>query len=112
MLDPAVWIENSIVPSQEPFVANNDQPPNGIDQAAIEKATAEWRQSRLHPGRGNEMFFAYALALRTAGMNLSYIERKLFEESQFGRTPRERKDQISSIIATLKQTARKSPAWA
>jgi hypothetical protein len=108
LLDPMIWIENSLVPAQEPFVANNDQSPRVVDQAAVDLATKKWRQSRQCPGKGNEMFFAYALALRQAGMDLSNIEQKLSEEARFGRTPDERKHQIPSIIASLRP---KSQAW-
>jgi hypothetical protein len=114
LLDPVIWIDNSIVPLQERFIANdqslNDQ--RQLNQAAIDLATENWRQSMHHPGKGNDMFFAYARALRKAGMNLYEMEAKLIEESEFGRSPNERKQQIPSIIATLKQSTRKNPAWA
>ena len=61
-----------------------------------------------YPGEGNRRFFVYAVALRTAGMSLPDIESKLVEEAQFGRSPKERREQIPSIIASLKKTCRKA----
>ena len=51
--------------------------PRQVDQAKVEAATNQWRQSPQYPGEGNFRFFNYALALRAAGMNLSEIENKL-----------------------------------
>ena len=48
-----------------------------VDSAAVEQATKQWQQSREHPGTGNDSFFNYALSLRSAGMSLDQIEKKL-----------------------------------
>jgi hypothetical protein len=115
LLDPVLWLANSIVPFRAPFISKdrsfNDQ--RGVNQqkvnlAAVEEATKQWHQSRAHPGTGNDSFFNYALSLRSAGMSLDQIERKLEEQAQYGRSPAERRSQISSIMQSLQKAGQKS----
>jgi hypothetical protein len=75
-----------------------------IDQEKVRIATEEWRRSSQYPGEGNDRFFAYALALRTAGMSDFDIENKLIAEARYGRSPNERRAQIPSIVTSLKQS--------
>src|SRR3974390_323737 len=82
--------------------------PRQVDQAKVEAATNQWRQSPQYPGEGNFRFFNYALALRAAGMNLAEIENKLESEAEHGRSPKKRGDQIPSIIASLKHSWRRA----
>jgi len=110
LLNPRLWIENNIVPFPVPFIAE-DQPSNGHCEVNWEKVTMdteEWRKSSQHPHEGNDRFFAYAVDLREAGMNLPAIERKLIEEVAFGRHPNERLAQISNIMDSLKNSRRKA----
>jgi hypothetical protein len=114
LLNPMLWIENSVVPFRAPVIPKDqsfndgreiDQ--NKVDLAAVEEATIRWHQSREHPGTGNDSFFSLALSLRSAGMAIDQIERKLHEEARYGRSPDERRSQIPSIMQTLQQPYRK-----
>ena len=69
-----------------------------VDLAAVEQATKQWQQSCAHPGTGNDSFFNYALSLRSAGMPLDQIEKKVGRASSYGRSPGERRSQIPSIM--------------
>jgi hypothetical protein len=62
----------------------------------------------MYSGEGNARFFNYAISLRSAGMSLDSIERKLREEGTFGNSPKERRAQIRSIMKTLGQSFKKS----
>ena len=93
-----------LVAKEHPF---SDQRP--VDQAMVEKATEEWRESIHHPGEGNSRFFVYAVALRAAGMSLPEIESKLVEEARFGHSADERRaSESQAFIASLKKTWRKA----
>jgi hypothetical protein len=74
-----------------------------VNRASVEKATEEWRQARFHPHQGNDRFFKYALALRSAGMTLTEIENRLRTEARFGRSPNKRQKHVRSIIDSLKK---------
>ena len=41
-------------------------------------------------------------------MDLTEIENKLIEEAAFGRSPKERREQITSIITSLKNSWREA----
>ena len=106
LLDPALWIENSIVPSRAPFIPKdrrfNDRLPvyqQKVDLAAVEEATRIWRQ--CPPGTGNDSFFSYALSLRSAGMSLEQIQDKLEEEAKSA-PPRSRNDRKAQILGIMK----------
>jgi hypothetical protein len=113
LLNPMVWIENSVVPFRPPFIPK-DRPFNDqreisqqkVDLAAVEEATKQWHQAP--PGTGNDSFFNYALSLRSAGMSLDQIEKKLEEEARSGRSPHERKKQIPCIMQSLQQPYKKA----
>jgi hypothetical protein len=81
---------------------------NDIDWGMVEKARQEWRQSVHYPGEGNHRFFEFSVALRAAGMNLFDIERMLESEVHHARSPNERRDQIPSIMNSLKQSWKKA----
>ena len=98
-----------MVPFPVPFTTDGLYSDHGkINLAMVEKATEEWRESIHHPGEGNSRFFVYAVALRTAGMSLPEIEAELIEEAPFGRSPKERREQIPSIITSLTKTWRRA----
>ena len=111
ILDPTTWVRNSVVqfPKVDVSRKNSQQtPPREVDQAAIERATTIWRESPKYPGEGNARFFNFAVSLRSAGMSPEEIELHLRDEARFGRSPHERRAQISSIMATLRQSFKKS----
>jgi len=105
MLDPKKWIENSVIPFPKHQVVRDAKLllPATIDQAKVDQATAEWRQSINHRGEGDARFWTYALALRWAGMGFEQIEQTLQVEAINGRSPDERQAQIPSIMKTLTQ---------
>jgi hypothetical protein len=105
LLDPFVWINNSVslVPSDfMPFEHEAD--PQDIDEVKVEAACAKWRMSKHRPGTGNREFFNLAVALRGAGMNATEIGFRLKSEAQFGRHKERRLQQISSILSSLKSS--------
>ena len=77
--------------------------PAGVDEVLVQSAKDIWRASKGQPGRGDEMFFNLAMSLRRAGMSLCEIENTLRSEVQFGRTPKERLSQVSSIMSSLRR---------
>jgi len=113
LLDPALWIDNSVVPFRTPFIPKdrsfNDQ--REINQQKVEQATMEWRNSSHHKGEGDHRFWLYALALRAAGMTFSDIEHKLKDEAQYGRSPDERRSQIQSVMKSLQQAYGKTGCY-
>jgi len=102
-LDPINWIENSIFDYDgvEPWETEYVPKDRVRDQAAIDAAKAEWRETP--PGMGNTAFFIFATKLEKAGMNDSEIELTLKEEADYGRSPDERIRQIPSIMDSLNQ---------
>jgi hypothetical protein len=104
-LQPSIWIQNVLVPLA-PEAELLDQPENhrdGVDEAAVQRAKDAWLKSKGQPGSGDTMFFGLALALRRAGMNLQEIEMTLRGEAQFGRSPNERREQIPSVVKSLRR---------
>ena len=112
MLDPTKWIEHSVVvvPFPKTSVEQDSElsPPATIDQTKVDEATVIWRQSVNHPGEGNERFWNYASALRSAGLSLDQIEQTLQAEAIYGRNPSERRDQIPSIMKSLRRSWKKA----
>jgi hypothetical protein len=106
MLDPYVWLQNTVIPFPMKSAMETPQPSqsSNVDQAKVDRATSEWRRSRYFPQEGNHRFFIYALKLRSAGMSCQEIEGKLCEEAQFGRLLDERQRQISSIMKSLRSS--------
>jgi hypothetical protein len=103
ILDAELWISNSFIPYQPPC-EQTPLPENEnrlVDNDIVSTATAEWRDSKKHPGEGNTRFFRYALELRRAGLSLTEIQAKLNEEVRHGRSPNDRQRQIRSIMETL-----------
>ena len=100
-LNPEVWIRNMpIVPEREIDVRESTDP----NSAALKAAIAQWRAAPA--GEGNEHFYLLALELKRLGMVGEEIEETLMREAAFGRSPAERRDQISSIIASLRKNRR------
>jgi hypothetical protein len=106
LLDPMLWVENSIVPIQpeydeEPVV---DIPLGPIDMVAVFHATREWRSTP--PDHGGEGFWRLSLTLFRLGMTLDEIKDMLEIEAEHGRHPIQRKAQIKSIMVSLKRKKR------
>ena len=101
-LDPTSWIEHSghliKVEEERPTPREEGQ----LNQVAVDAAVAQWRESPAHPGEGNPRFFDLALQLRSAGMDHYDIKATLDLEAANGRSPKERKAQIQSIMNTLR----------
>jgi len=107
IMDPLVWVEHGVALLQpeteiEPAIERS----GWIDYAKIDHAIKNWRISKRLPGQGNRMFFDLALALERARMNHDDIEATLKVEAAFGRSPQERRDQIESIMNTLRLRCR------
>lgn len=99
-LDPVTWISNaqlSFVQEAEHEAAQHA----GVDQAKVDVAINQWRESPRYKGEGNNRFFRLAEDLKKAGMDSKAIRSTLAAEAVFGRSPQERKDQIVSIMQSL-----------
>ena len=103
-LDPVPWISNGPMPLQPELDTCSDLNDDGreIDQARVQAAITNWRNSPK--GSGNDNFFKFALDLRRAGMNKGQIETVLRSEAALARTPNERTAQIPSIIKSLRKS--------
>jgi hypothetical protein len=102
-LDPTTWIKNSghLIKAEEeerPTPREEGQ----LNQVAVDAALAEWRGSTAYPGEGGHRFFMLGVQLRSAGMDHYDIKATLDVEAAYGRSPKERKAQIRSIMNTLR----------
>jgi hypothetical protein len=103
-LQPGIWLQNMTFPLQPGFeVVQADLPRPGVDEVLVQSAKDIWRDSKGQPGMGDTMFFNLAMSLRRAGMGLCEIENILCSEAEFGRTPKERLSQISSVMNSLRR---------
>ena len=104
-LQPAIWLQNMTFHLQPGIevLGQPEIPRGGVDEVLVQRAKDIWRASKGHPGRGDEMFFNLAMSLRRAGMDFYQIESTLRSEAQFGRNPKERLSQVSSVMSTLRR---------
>lgn len=54
-------------------------------------------------GDGRCTFFRLAAALKRAGLNEMDIKAKLYEEAQYGHSPRERRGEIKDLLRSLQK---------
>lgn len=100
-LDPEAWLRNvQLEMASEPSLGGDGL----VNRTATAAAIAQWRGSP--PGSGNGAFYALAVELARLGMNSGEIEHTLKREASFGRSPTERKKQISSIMKSLARNVR------
>src|SRR5215204_3900833 len=102
-LDPTTWIKNSghlIKAEEEERLTPREE--GQLNQVAVDAAVLKWRESLAHQGEGGRRFFELALQLRSAGMEHYDIKATLDLEADNGRSPKERKAQIQSIMNTLR----------
>ncbi len=104
-LDPVPWIENTVAPLQPQLPTwsepNDDDEPKEINQALVDSAITEWRNTPK--GYGHLSFFLLKRKLKNAGMDASEIATSLEVEATFARSPNDRKAQIPSIIESLQK---------
>jgi hypothetical protein len=107
-LDPIPWISNGPMPLQPELdtCSDLDDDENQINEALVQAAITNWRNSPK--GSGNDNFFQFALELRKAGMNKAQIENMLQSEAAFAHSPNERRAQIPSIIRSLQNSHKRS----
>jgi hypothetical protein len=110
ILNPLPWIENSVVPVVPVFDLPEHPKNDGtkVDEALLQQARDEWRQSLQFPQEGNDRFFDFARALRRAGLSPHQIQSVLQTEAAFGRSPKERRGQVKSIMSSLARRRRRS----
>jgi hypothetical protein len=104
-LDASVWIENTLIPiAPEPvdWGQQSYQQPRTINQAAVDAAIAKWQGTPK--GHGHDAFFQLAVDLRGAGLGATDIEFTLGVQALFGKSPTERKAEISDIMRSLKRS--------
>jgi hypothetical protein len=104
LLNPVRWIENSVVPTlpASEHAPSPETPRPEINHPLVERATREWRAALEQ--QGNREFFRLALRLRRAGLSPYGIETRLNAEADFGRSPKERRAQVKSIISSLRRS--------
>jgi hypothetical protein len=103
-LRPSTWLQNMTFPLQPGFeVVQADVPQPGVDEVLVQSAKEAWRSSKGQPGMGDTTFFKLGMSLRRAGMDLYQIESTLRSEAEFGRTPKERLSQVSSVMSSLRR---------
>jgi hypothetical protein len=110
ILNPLPWIENSVVPVVSVFDLPEHPKNDGtkVDEALLQQARDEWRQSHQFPQEGNDRFFDFARALRRAGLSPHQIQSVLQTEAAFGRSPKERRAQVKSIMSSLARRRRRA----
>jgi hypothetical protein len=112
IIDPFKWLRNSVIPFPTPSTSMGHGPrqprPKELNKAAVEEARSIWRESKSHPGEGNDRFWNFALALRSAGMSDDRIQSELNSEYMYGRSPKERKAQRPWNMASLKRLFKKT----
>jgi hypothetical protein len=99
-LDPAIWIRNvplALSHGYEQRAMENSH--LKINQARFDAAVSRWRGAS--PGQGNQEFYSLALELDRIGVPNSDIQSILAQEATFGRSPKQRNDQIPSIVMSL-----------
>jgi hypothetical protein len=107
ILDAEPWLRNTVIPFRQP-PPEVHAVPTKRNQARVEEATENWRQSSAHEHVGNGRFFQYAVQLRAAGMDFFGLEAKLYEEVSYAGSPEERRKQIPSILKSLRQSNRRA----
>lgn len=70
----------------------------------VEAAIEEWRGSQLARGNGNDAFFRLGMTQARAGVDLSDIERTLWTEASFARSPSERRGEIPRIMRVVRRS--------
>ncbi|BCM86483.1 hypothetical protein [Methylobacterium indicum] len=73
----------------------------GQRDAMIAKAVEMWRSTPR--GDGHRAFFGLAAALKRAGLDEFGIKAKLYEEAQYGHSPRERRGEIKDLLQSLRK---------
>src|SRR5262249_34425078 len=101
--DPVTWLQNTIPEAEEwehcePWDESSGPRPQ-INHGLIDAARQEWRDAPK--GQGNDAFFRLGINLRKAGLSPSEVRRILTEEARHAHSPKDRKAQISGIMATL-----------
>jgi hypothetical protein len=101
-LDPKTWILNVSLATRlhdEKQIAEQGEVDIDIDQTRSDTAISRWRGAS--PGQGNREFYLFALELKKMGVPNFEIQATLAREAQFARSPKERNDQIPSIMESL-----------
>jgi hypothetical protein len=119
-INPYTWIDRTVIDHRpEPdlptmvgsarnaahatiaHAANDDLPSS--NQERIDNAIAAWRAAPA--GSGNQEFNRLAWKLLHAGMDLYDVQATLRSEAGYGRSPADRKSQISSVMSNLRRKA-------
>ncbi|MBM6584416.1 hypothetical protein ILT44_29925 [Microvirga sp. BT689] len=94
-------VSSSLQAVREKLLAEKAQSHAGRQQAAIDKATDEWRSAP--PGDGHNAFFRLGAALQRAGLDESEIREKLREEVGHAHSKSERRKEIPGILKSLRR---------
>jgi hypothetical protein len=99
-LDPKTWILNVSLATRlhdEKQITEHGEV--DIDHTRSDSAISRWRGAS--PGYGNREFYLFALELRKIGVPNFEIQSTLAREAHFSRSPKQRNDQIPSIMKSL-----------
>jgi hypothetical protein len=72
-------------------------------ERAVERADKWWFNNCSVPEQGNHNFYVYALKLKKTGIPITEIENKLRQQCGIATHPSERRQQIPSIMSTLRK---------
>jgi len=70
-----------------------------VNREVVADAIGVWRATAA--GSGHSAFFALAARLRSAGLPMLEIERRLMEEAEHAHSPNERRHEIADVVASL-----------
>jgi hypothetical protein len=111
-LDMVAWARDdanlSVLLPPKPVVATKPvitiSEPRQINEAKKLDAIREWQSAKVtRISAGNAEFWSFALSLYYAGLSGPEIEQELHQHYPDGRSPNERKAQITSIVKSLQR---------
>jgi hypothetical protein len=113
-LDPFTWIDNDtrrvVLPPQPVAMVSNDNtikavlvssPSINPNQAKVASAIATWRCTPK--GEGHKAFFTLGAKLKAAKMTMVDIEKTLQKEAMYSQSPRQRFQEIKSVMKSLQR---------
>jgi hypothetical protein len=100
-IDVDQWTKHSPLTLEAERPIFDEEEKRSVNQSAVDRAIAIWRESTNFPHEGSARFFDLARSLKSAGVISAGIETLLKQEYQYARNPKERLSQIPSILNSL-----------
>jgi len=102
-LIPSEWYVDEEVVEPQNFSPFSFEPSENVKEGWVERARTGWREKGSAPSQGNHEFFNLAVRLAWAGCHEVQIKQILTEEAHFANTPKDRINQIPSILNSLRK---------